>query len=602
MNRSSFRRLRRYGRARAGRTALYAAGIGSALLLPALIAVFGMLMHLHVGGSTASPDLFLGPLTQPGRWPFDGGEVACLLKLTAVGLALAVCETALLLVVARQVQRIALAAAAELKSAIHSQAFQLGASDLLGGRRLRPEELFTDKTEAVRRGLVAWHQAVPTAVAALVVLLAVSLLADTALTVFAVLLAVSLWLVYRWLREIGQQAARRWEDRARVEHDTLLDDLRLSPLSAGYSLDRAQNEPFEEGLRQYERSMLKARVSLARVRPLVLLMILAAAALLVLVVGLSELNFAPVMVVAASLSCSAFPLTRLYRLRKELPAADAAAAEILAYLERNPAVREHPDALPLEAPLKKVGFDCVTLADRSGRKLLDEISLTIEEGRRVGIVAADERTPVAVAGLFIRLYDPAAGRILFDGRDIRLATLASLRNRAAMVSPAGMLFTGAVSENITCGDDRFDQGQVQQAARKARAFDFIQQLPQGFASTIGEHGMRLDSGQAFRIALARALIRDPSLLVIEEPREPREGPEADQIDAALRDIADGRTLVFLPGRLATLRSLDHIYLFHEGKLFAEGTHGDLIRQCDLYRHLHYVQFNPFRDALREGKR
>ncbi|MEQ8791281.1 MAG: ABC transporter ATP-binding protein [Pirellulaceae bacterium] len=598
MTGSSFHRARRYGRDRAGRLLLYAGSIVSALLTPGLVAVFGLLVHLRIGRDEPSPDLFLGLLTQPGRWPATGGEFVRLLTLIGVGLGVGLLLVVSLLIVARQVQRVALAAVAELKSAIHSQAFQLGASDLLGGRRLRPEELFTDKTEVVRRGLVAWYQAVPRAVVGIAALLLVSLAADAALTIFAVLLAISLWLLYRGLRLHSQQAAREAEEQAQSLHDTLLDDLRLSPLSAGYALDRAQNEPFEQGLHEYQRTMLRARVSLARVGPLLLLLVLLAAAMLTLVIGLSQLSFAPVMVVAAALASSAFPISRLYRLRKEMPQAEEAAGEILTYLERRASVRQQPDAQPLDSPTAKIELDRVTLADRDGRKLLDEISLAIEAGRRVGVIASDQRTPPALAGLFVRLYDPAAGRILFDGRDIRQATLDSLRSRAAMAAPSGMLFTGSVMENISCGDERFDADKVRKAAQQARALAFIERLPQGFSSVIGEHGLHLDVGQAFRIALARALVRDPSLLVIEEPDGHLDETTAADITAALHDAEVGRTVVYLPARIATLRGLDHLYLFHEGQLFAEGTHADLIRECELYRHLHYVQFNPFRNTLK----
>jgi ATP-binding cassette subfamily B protein len=600
MTGSSFHRVRRYGRDRAGRVLLYAAGIVSALMMPGLVVVFGLLVHLRISHNQPSPDLLLGLLTQKGRWLAMEGEFEFTPLLTLIGVALAIglLLGGSLLIVARQVQRVALAAVAELKSAIHSQAFELGASELLGGRRLRPEELFTDKTEVVRRGLVAWYQAIPRAVVTIAALLIVSLAADAALTVFAVLLAVSLWLLYRGLRQGSQEAAREAQQHAQSLHETLLDDLRLSPLAAGYSLDRAQNEPFEKGLYEYERAMLKARVSLARVGPLLLLLVLLAAALLALVIGLSQLSFAPVMVVAAALACSAFPISRLYRLRKELPEADAAAGEILAFLERRPSVRQQDEATPIEAPTAKIELDRVSLADRDGRKLLDDVSLTIEAGRRVGVIASDQRTSAALAGLFVRLYDPAAGRILFDGQDIRQATLDSLRSRAAMVAPSGMLFTGTVMENISCGDERFDGEQVRKAAQRARSLGLIERLPKGFSSVIGQHGLHLDVGQAFRIALARALVRDPSLLVIEEPNGHLDETAAADIAAALRDAEVGRTVVYLPARLGTLRGLDHIYLFHEGKVFAEGTHADLLRTCELYRHLHYVQFNPFRDTLK----
>lgn len=599
MNRSPFRRVLCFGRARAGRLLYYFSSILSALLLPALVLVFGLLVHLRVPPYHAPKDfgdLAIGWLTRTD-WPWFGEDHLCLLALIGLGLAIGTVQILTSMLATRQVQRLALAVTAELKSKVHSHAFELGAGDLLGGGRLRPEELFTDRIEVVRQGVVAWYQAVPRSVIKFLLLLLLALAADPLLTVFSGLLCACLWLVYRSLRERSRRVARVAENEAREVHDTLLDDLRLSPLSAGYALDRAQNEPFEDGLRQYQRCALRTRTAQAYVTPLMLLAGLFAAALVAFVIGFSPLEFSSVMVIAASLACAVWPAMRLYRLRKELPEANAAAAEILTWLERRPSVAEQKQAQALGRLEQQVELDTVTLADREGSRLLDAVSLKIEAGRRVGVTASDSRTPLALAGLFVRLYDPAAGRVLFDGHDIRQATLDTLRNNAAMVAPAGMLFNGAVAENISCGDDRFDASQIQDAAKRARAYNFIQQLPDGFSSVIGEHGLRLNTGQAFRVALARALVRDPSLLVIEEPDGVLNEADAGEINAALQESADSRTLIYLPAQLDTLRTLDHIYLFHAGKVFAEGTHADLIRNCELYRHLHYVRFNAFRNTV-----
>jgi ABC-type multidrug transport system fused ATPase/permease subunit len=596
MNGSPFRRVLRFGRARAACWLLYISSIIAAVLLPVLVLILGLLVQLQIPERPVS-DWALGPLTRAG-WPWFGDKYQCLLVLIGVGLVIGVLQIFASMLAARQVLKVALATAAELKSRVHSHAFQLGASDLLGGRRLRTEELFTDRIETVRQGVVAWYQAMPKAVVSLLLLLLVALAANPLLTVFSALLSACLWLVYRSLREQSRRAAREADDQTRQVHETLLDDLRLSPLSAGYALDRAQNEPFEDGLRQYQRSALRSRTAQTYVAQVMLFAGLIAAALVAFVIGFSDVEFSSVMLIAAALACAVLPAARLYRLRKELPAANAAAAEILTYLERRPAVAEQSRAQPLDRVVKQVELERVTLADREGRRLLDEVSLKIDAGRRIGVVASDSRTPLALAGLFVRLYDPAAGRVLFDERDIRQATLDTLRTNAAMVAPAGMLFTGAVAENITCGDARFDASLVQEAAKKARAYDFIQRLPDGFSSVIGEHGLRLDSSQAFRVALARALVRNPSLLVIEEPDGMLDEAAATEIQAAIQESADGRTLIFLPARLDTLRALDHIFLFHDGKVFAEGSHTDLIRTCELYRHLHYVRFNAFRNTVK----
>ena len=177
-------------------------------------------------------------------------------------------------------------------------------------------------------------------------------------------------------------------------------------------------------------------------------------------------------------------------------------------------------------------------------------------------------------------------------------TLDSLRAQIAIVLQHNLVFNDTVANNIGCGDPSYTLPQIIEAAKVAHAHHFIQKLPQGYETPIGEMGHSLRIGEQFRIALARAILRDPALLIIEEPP----GSMLDDDNRAMLDdtfarILPGRTAIFLPHRIATLRSCNQVYLIHKGTIEASGEHAELLAQNELYKHLHYLEFNMFAGQL-----
>jgi ATP-binding cassette subfamily B protein len=195
--------------------------------------------------------------------------------------------------------------------------------------------------------------------------------------------------------------------------------------------------------------------------------------------------------------------------------------------------------------------------------------------------------------LIPRFLDPAEGQVLIDGQDIRLVTLESLRTQVALVLQSELVFSDTVAGNIGCGDPSYGLPHIVDAAKIAHAHNFIQRLPQGYDTAIGDQGETLTTGQQFRIALARAILRDPTVVVIEEPPTHLDEDTKNLLDDTLMRFCPGRTVIFLPHRLSTIRTCDSIVILHDGKIATTGNHHDLTISSELYRHLQYTEFNVF---------
>jgi ATP-binding cassette, subfamily B, bacterial len=403
-----------------------------------------------------------------------------------------------------------------------------------------------------------------------------------------------IWRADLYFRESAGHQKRLWHERAKHLDSLLLESLRLTPLATGYSLDRPPGESFEDTLRQQLHASYRGDVGEATRSVWLWTMIFCGVAVALLITGLSSAaSVAGSVVQIAALVSAYFPARRLIHFRKLLPDCDRAAKEVFAYLDRTVSVTQLTDAKPLPALEQQIRLESVTLMDRSGRKVLDEISALIPAGMRTALFADDRQAPTALAGLLVRFYDPVAGRVVFDDVDVRWGTLPTVRKQTVLVLNDALLLTGTVAENISSGRSDLSMVQIHEAAKRAQAVDFILDLPDGFETIVGEQGMRLEPSQAFRVALARAVVGDPRLIIVEEPKELFSDEEGHLLDAALREISQGRTMLVIPSRLSTLRSADLILLMHKGKLVAHGKHPELLQSSELYRHLNYLRFNPF---------
>ena len=268
----------------------------------------------------------------------------------------------------------------------------------------------------------------------------------------------------------------------------------------------------------------------------------------------------------------------------------ASGERIFEILDTKPKITDRPDAKPMEAMSGVVTFESVSFSYTAAvSEALHDVSFTASPGQIVAMVGPTGSGKSSVISLIPRFYDPSAGRVLIDGVDIREITLESLRSQIGIVMQETFLFSVTVAENISYGRRDATREQVEAAAKAARAHDFIMRMPEGYDTVVGERGVSLSGGQKQRLAIARALLIDPRILILDDATASVDSETEHQIQAALRTLMAGRTSFVIAQRLTTIRDADLVLVFEDGRITQRGTHDTLLDQPGFYRELYDLQ-------------
>ncbi|HEY6555286.1 MAG TPA: ABC transporter transmembrane domain-containing protein [Vicinamibacteria bacterium] len=288
------------------------------------------------------------------------------------------------------------------------------------------------------------------------------------------------------------------------------------------------------------------------------------------------------------------PIKRLSQLNATLQGAMAAGSRIFGVLDNHQEIQEAPNAVALPRMREGIEYRKVSFgyADSQG-SILRRIDLRAGSGEVVAIVGTSGAGKTTLVNLLPRFYDVSEGEILIDGIDIRQATLKSLRDQIGLVTQDTVLFNDTVRANIAYGLDDVDEARVESAARAAFAHDFILDLPRRYDTMIGERGSRLSTGQRQRIAIARAILKDPPILILDEATSALDAESERLVQGALANLMKGRTTLVIAHRLGTVRDADRIVVVDGGEIREVGRHDELLRNPrGLYSRLHELQFAP----------
>lgn len=289
------------------------------------------------------------------------------------------------------------------------------------------------------------------------------------------------------------------------------------------------------------------------------------------------------------------PLKSVATLQTSIQEGVAAASRVFGIIDKERKLLDVSGAKPLKLSKGEIEFENVSFSYESGEPVLKNVSFTVPAGKTVALVGPSGAGKSTIINLALRFFDPQQGRVLVDGQDISKATIASLRDAAALVTQDPVLFDESIKENITYGS-KGGQKAVEAAAKAAAAHDFIKSLPQGYDTRAGEAGNILSGGERQRVAIARAVFKDAPILLLDEPTSSLDSEAEAKVQEALETLMKGRTVLMIAHRLSTVKEADMICVLDKGKIAEQGRHHELMAKRGLYYRLNSAQLGIIADG------
>ena len=540
----------------------------------------------------------LGKIASLNSWTWvpgaDGSaNVPYLTGLFVLAFALAAIRGVLVNALTYLAAVVTLEAVTRLRRAVYFHTFRLGSLTMQTIGTAETADLLTRRVEEVGDAIRARLTAAYRYPLSVVLLIALILLVNFWLAVSFLALAGLVWLIGGQVAAHFRREARLGERQATAALSLLKESMSLFRLVKCFQMERFNQTRVERQLSESARANWRRLRGSAMAGPLLgSIALLTGVALLYLAArGVLAGNFtvAGLAVMTVSLVSLAPPIAGLFDYAAKRRHGHQAADAIFEFLDRKGETTEAADAEFLPALTTRMEFRQVTLKDPvSGEPLLQNVTFAVPANAKIAIVGQNAAEKHALVSMIPRFLDPTSGEVRIEDKNIRWVTHESLRAQVALVLQDDLTFSDTIANNIGVGSPEYTLPQIIEAAKLAHAHQFIEKLAYGYETLIGGPGQSLAPGERFRIALARALLRDPSILIIEEPVGPIDEDTLALVDDTLARVSAGRTIIFLAQRLSTLRRVDRVFLLKNGHLEAAGSHNDLYRDNDQYRRLQII--------------
>jgi len=321
-----------------------------------------------------------------------------------------------------------------------------------------------------------------------------------------------------------------------------------------------------------------------------------------LIVGDGRLTVGRLIQFTGSAAVLYRPIRRFSEINIVYQTSMAAIERVFAIFDVVPELRNRKDPVGGFPGMGGVAFDCVTFRyEDDGPYVLRDLSLTVQPGERVAIVGESGAGKSTLVTLIPRLYDVTGGAIRIDGIDVRDYRLRQLRRSIGIVLQDTILFSGSVRENLRYGRKNATEKEITAAAKAANAHEFISEMPDGYDGVIGERGLTLSGGQRQRVSLARTILQNPRILILDEATSSLDSESENLIAEALERVMAGRTCLIIAHRLSTILSAERILVLKQGQLEEEGRHAELLAAGGYYSYLFEQQFGPLQELINQGR-
>ena len=357
----------------------------------------------------------------------------------------------------------------------------------------------------------------------------------------------------------------------------------------GFGMEQHEQDRFARHAGDFFRRMVRVARARASVQPIMMFVSLVTLALVLIYARWSHMTFDSFFAFALALVALYDPAKKLGKLHMIIQQSQAAADRIFALLDTPVRVVEQPGARPPPQPLTAIAFDRLSFS-YGDKPVLHDINLEVRAGEFIALVGSSGSGKTTLLSLLPRFYDPSAGQVLLNGQDLRSLQIAPLRAQIGIVAQDNFLFNDTIAANIAYGTAGASRADIETAARRALAHDFILEKPEGYDTVVGERGVQLSGGQIQRLAIARAILRNPAILILDEATSALDTESERAVQAALNELMTGRTVFAIAHRLSTVMHADRIVVMQDGRIAEVGSHDDLLARGGLYKYFHGLQF------------